>query len=94
MSATGPRVRELAAREDDGLSVVLRWHPCENAVSLKVSDAKSGERFEVAVESRHALDAFRHPFAYVRDLRSRDGSRPVAKPLHSRPAWRSSSVET
>ena len=93
MSATGSPVRELAAREDGGLFVVLRWHPSENAVSLKVSDAKSGDRFQIAVESRHALDAFRHPFAYAPDLGSRDGSRPVAKPLHSRPAWRSSSVE-
>jgi hypothetical protein len=70
MTATGARVRELAAREDDGLSVVLLWDPCENAVSLKVSDAKSGDRFEFAVESRRALDAFRHPFAYVPALSS------------------------
>jgi hypothetical protein len=93
MSATGPRVRELALREDGGLTVVLRWHPFENAVSLRVSDAKSGDRFEIAVESRHALDAFRHPFAYAPDFGQRDGSRPVAKPLHSRPAGRSSSVD-
>jgi hypothetical protein len=73
MSATGPRVRELALREDGGLTVVLRWHPFENAVSLRVSDAKSGDRFELAVESRHALDAFRHPFAYAPEPGSRDG---------------------
>ena len=68
MNATPVRVRELAAREDDGVSVVLRWHPLENAVSLKVSDARSGDRFEIAVASRHALDAFRHPFAYAPEL--------------------------
>ena len=65
MSATGPRVRELAMRKDGGLTVVLRWHPFENVVSLKVSDANSGDRFEFAVEGRRALDAFRHPFAYA-----------------------------
>ena len=93
MSANRPRVRELAMREDDGLSVVLLWHPCESAVSLKVADAKSGDCYEFPVASRDALDAFRHPFAYAPDPGSRDGSIPVAKPLHSRPAWRSSSVE-
>jgi hypothetical protein len=67
MSATTDRAktRELAARQRDGLSVVLRWHPCEDAVTVEVDDAKTGDRFEIAVDRTHALDAFYHPYAYA-----------------------------
>jgi hypothetical protein len=68
MSATTTcraQTRELAARERDGLSVVLQWHPCEDAVTVSVDDAKTGDRFEIAVERTRALDAFYHPYAYA-----------------------------
>jgi hypothetical protein len=57
--------RELAVREDDGLAVVLLWDPCEDAVTVSVADCRTGDRFEIAVERRQALDAFYHPFAYA-----------------------------
>jgi hypothetical protein len=56
---------ELAARESDGIRVVLLWHPCENAVTVTVEDAPAGECFELAVARERALDAFYHPFAYA-----------------------------
>lgn len=67
MSATTDpaQARELAARERDGLSVVLQWHPGEDAVTVSVDDAKSGDRFEIAVDRGSALDAFYHPYAYA-----------------------------
>lgn len=57
--------RELASRESDGIHVILRWHPHEDALTLSVNDARSGQCFELAVERDRALDAFYHPFAYA-----------------------------
>jgi hypothetical protein len=57
--------RELAARERDGISVRLLWHPRENAVTVSVEDVRIGERFQLAVAPERALDAFHHPFAYA-----------------------------
>ena len=58
-----PRTRELAAREGDGITVVLLWHPREDTVTVAVDDALAGDSFELAVASDRALDAFYHPFA-------------------------------
>jgi hypothetical protein len=57
--------RELAARENDGVSVRLLWHPRRNAVNVSVEDSRFGDRFHVAVAAERALDAFYHPFAYA-----------------------------
>jgi hypothetical protein len=56
---------ELAARESDGVSVRLLWHPRENAVTVSVEDARVGDCFQLAVSPERALDAFHHPFAYA-----------------------------
>ena len=65
MSPTHPQTRELAARESDGIHVLLLWHPRENTVTVAVEDARVGERFQLAVAPERALDAFYHPFAYA-----------------------------
>jgi hypothetical protein len=67
MSATPNRsqARELASRENDGLAVRLVWHPREDAVTVSVTDARTGDRFQLAVDRKRALDAFYHPFAYA-----------------------------
>ena len=57
--------RELAARESDGIHVLLLWHPRENAVTVTVEDALAGDRFQLAVAPDRALDAFYHPFRYA-----------------------------
>jgi hypothetical protein len=57
--------RELAARESEGISVRLLWHPRENAVTVSVEDARVGDCFQLAVAPERALDAFLHPFAYA-----------------------------
>ena len=57
--------RELAARESDGLQVLLLWHPRENALTVEVEDARIGGGFQIAVAPERALDAFHHPFAYA-----------------------------
>jgi hypothetical protein len=59
------QTRELAARESDGIHVLLLWDPDENAVTVSVEDARVGDRFQLAVAPDHALDAFYHPVAYA-----------------------------
>ena len=65
MSCRTPKTRELAARDTDGIYVLLLWHPNENALTVSVEDARAGERFQLAVAPDRALDAFYHPFAYA-----------------------------
>lgn len=58
--------RELDRRTSDGLEVRLLWQPLDNGVSVAVSDAKTGEAFEVEVRpGQRALDVFHHPYAYA-----------------------------
>jgi hypothetical protein len=65
MSCRTPHTRELAARDTDGIHVLLLWHPDENALTVSVEDARAGDRFQLAVAPDRALDAFYHPFAYA-----------------------------
>jgi len=65
MSPATPQTRELAARESDGIHVLLLWHPRENALTLSVEDTRVGDCFHLAVARDRALDAFYHPFAYA-----------------------------
>jgi hypothetical protein len=65
MSVGTLQARELAARESDGVHVVLLWHPRENSLTVSVEDARVGDRFRIAVAPDRALDAFYHPFAYA-----------------------------
>ena len=64
-SHTRDHTAELAVRENDGLNVVLFWHPRNGAVTVSVADSRTGDQFQLSVEREHALDAFYHPFAYV-----------------------------
>ena len=57
--------RELASRESDGVHVLLLWHPRDDALTVSVEDLGAGRRFEISVDSRRALDAFYHPYAYA-----------------------------
>jgi hypothetical protein len=65
MSSAPSRTRELAARASDGISVLLLWHPDEDALTIAVEDARVGDRFQLAIAPDRALDAFYHPFAYA-----------------------------
>jgi len=56
---------ELATRIADGLAVVLLWHPADDSVTVAVTDARSGDGFELSVARERALDAFYHPYAYA-----------------------------
>jgi hypothetical protein len=65
MSPALPKTRELAARDNDGVHVLLLWHPRENRLSVSVEDTRAGSEFHLAVAPDRALDAFYHPFAYA-----------------------------
>jgi len=64
MTTGSLQARELAVRESDGVRVVLRWHPHDDAVTVSVDDARVGDCFQLAIAPDRALDAFYHPFAY------------------------------
>ncbi len=58
-------VRELASRESGGVAITLLWDRRTDELTVTVTDASSGDAFELTVDSRVALDAFRHPYAYA-----------------------------
>jgi len=60
-----PVIRELDHRTNDDLEVRLLWNSWTNQVFVAVEDLRSGELVEVTVHGTDALDAFRHPYAYV-----------------------------
>jgi len=58
--------RELDSRISDGIEVRLLWHPVDDSTSVAVHDTTTGEMFELRVaDGQHAVDVFRHPYAYV-----------------------------
>jgi hypothetical protein len=65
MSPATPHTRELAARESDGIYVLLLWDPQQDAITVSVDDDRVGDGFQLAVPPDRALDAFYHPFAYA-----------------------------
>jgi hypothetical protein len=58
--------RELAYRVNDGIHVLLLWHPVENSVSISVDDEQTGERYELPIPPERAWWAFNHPYAFAR----------------------------
>jgi len=62
---TTTSAKELAHRAGDGIDVSLYWDERANRITIRVYDERSDESFELDVEGRRALDAFRHPFAYA-----------------------------
>ena len=70
MTTANSTIRELAHRRNDGLDIRLLWDSATDRVLVSLSDAKTGDGFEIAVgPDERALDVFHHPFAYaaVRD---------------------------
>jgi hypothetical protein len=65
MNETLTMPRELDHRESDGVSVTLLWYEDSNRVTIHVVDSGTGEEFDLEVAGRDALDAFRHPYAYI-----------------------------
>ena len=58
-------IRELDRRSAHGIDVALLWEPRTNRILVAVSDERTDERLHLRVDAAHALDAFRHPYAYA-----------------------------
>ena len=56
---------ELDYREADGIEVSLLWNRATNALSVYVTDSKTGESFELEVPGARAREVFAHPYAYA-----------------------------
>jgi hypothetical protein len=65
MIETKSQPRELDHRESDGIAVTLLWYEDPDMVAIRVRDSESDEVFELGVPAGEALDAFRHPYAYI-----------------------------
>jgi hypothetical protein len=70
-------LRELDRRSGDGVDVTLLWSERTGAIFVCVDDNPAGTGFHFAVDGAHALDAFRHPYAYASRPATRDAA-PVA----------------
>jgi hypothetical protein len=57
-------LRELDQRVGDGVEVRLLWSERTGSVYVAVEERCSQAGFRFAVDPAHALDAFRHPYAY------------------------------
>lgn len=66
---TQPRTRitrELDGRMSDGIEVRLLWSQNDGHVTVTVTNAKTGEAFDLPVrEGERALEVFHHPYAYA-----------------------------
>jgi hypothetical protein len=56
---------ELASRESGTLHVALIWRREADVFMVSVDDPAIGDRFELVVEDRNALDVYYHPYAYA-----------------------------
>jgi hypothetical protein len=57
--------RELAHRVTSDIEVTLLWRQVDNMVTLRLVEVGSGIEFEFGVRPEDALDAFKHPYAYL-----------------------------
>ena len=64
-NATQQPYRELAYRVSHGVEVVLFWHEINDALTVTVSDDRTGAYFGLAAAPHQALDVFNHPYAHA-----------------------------
>lgn len=57
---------ELAHRSSSWIEVTLLWRPADNALTVRLVELSSGVEVEFGVRPEQALDAFHHPYAYLR----------------------------
>jgi hypothetical protein len=57
--------KELAQRENDGISVTLTWQTETDRLTVSVRDWRTGEAFDLPAAAHDAMDVFHHPYAYA-----------------------------
>ncbi len=65
------QTRELAARENDGIHVLLLWHPRQDAVTVSVDDTRTQHITHAHTHSRKGPRC--HPLKYSSNLAARMG---------------------
>jgi len=65
MTSIGPGTRELAERMSSGTQVRLLWRQGTKQLWIEIREAATDRALRVRVQPELALDAFRHPYAYV-----------------------------
>ena len=58
-------LRELDARQSNGIEVSLLWDPSDDSICVDVHDTRTGESLRLPVPPSRALDVFQHPLAYA-----------------------------
>ena len=66
MTSAGPGIRELAERVSSGTHVRLLWRQGTKQLWIEIREAATDHALRICVQPELALDAFRHPYAYVR----------------------------
>ena len=61
-------VVELADRRSDDVDVSLLWAKRSGRLWVRVTSRHTGHSDRIEATPRNALDVFRHPFAYTREL--------------------------
>jgi hypothetical protein len=67
--------RELASREQGGITVRLVWSGATNQVLLAYADERERDEFVASVPRERALEAFRHPNLFRPGIRRRPALR-------------------
>jgi hypothetical protein len=65
MTSVRPGTRELAERMSSGAHVRLLWRQGTRQLWVEVWEAATDRALRIQVPPERALDAFRHPYAYV-----------------------------
>ena len=63
--ANPTRRRELGRRVSGSAEIALYWNAEDNSTSIEIWHTTTDETITFAVARERALDAFRHPFAYL-----------------------------
>jgi hypothetical protein len=71
---------EIDHRANGGIDVSLMWDQAADMLYVQVIDWGMDEDYTFAVDRDHALDAFRHPFAYA-DRLGRRAPAPLGRSL-------------
>jgi hypothetical protein len=59
---------DLADRHSEDLDIVLMWAQQSARLWVTVTHRRSGRTVRINATAANALDVFRHPFAYERDV--------------------------
>ena len=59
---------DLCERKANGLTVILYWLRATNSVYITTVEERTGEATYIEVPNNKAMDAFEHPFAYIKKI--------------------------